>query len=247
MNRSAAPLHRAPTRARRPEGPAARLRLASAHSPRTPGARRLPGLPALAALCLALACLAAGCATPLNRPAPERRLFNITAVRAEAAAPARDKSVLKVRPLQVSPAYQGKEMVYRLDEVSFEADYYHAFFVQPALNLTQQTEQWMGRAGLFGNVVDSTSQVQDTHLLEGMVNALYGDFRDRAAPKAVLEIQFFLLKNQNERYQVAFSKSYRKEVPIPANFKDASGLAEGYNQALAQVLGELEVDLKGAK
>jgi len=228
----------------------------------TPGSIRRSGRPgpwsafprmasrpaALIAALAACLMLLPGCsASPLNRPAPERKLYNISAVRPEAAPPARDKSVLKVRPLQISPAYQGKEMVYRLDETQYEQDYYNSFFVQPALNLTQQTNQWIGRSGLFGNVVDSTSQVQDTHLLEGVVNILYGDFRDRSSPKAVLEAQFFLLKNVKENYVVAFSKSYRKEVPFPSGFRDASGLAEAYNKALTEMLGELEADLRAAK
>ncbi|WP_243359105.1 ABC-type transport auxiliary lipoprotein family protein [Fundidesulfovibrio terrae] len=209
---------------------------------------RREGTPVLTVLAaLAVLGILAACSAPLNRPAPERRYYNITAVRPEAATPASDKSALKVRPLQISPAYQGKEMVYRLGETEFESDYYNTFFVQPANNLSQQAEQWLGRAGIFGHVVDSTSQVADTHLLEGLVNALYGDFRDKANPKAVLEMQFFLLRNKNDTYSVAFSKSYRKEVPFQAGFKDASGLAAAYNTALAEILGELEKDLRGAR
>ncbi|MFP5221398.1 MAG: ABC-type transport auxiliary lipoprotein family protein [Acidobacteriota bacterium] len=192
-------------------------------------------------------CLLGACATPLSRPAPERKLYNMTAQRLESVAPATDKSVLKVRPLQISPAYQGKEMVYRLSETEFESDYYNSFFVQPAQTMTKLAEQWLGRAGIFTNVVDSTSQVVDTHLLEGMVNALYGDYRDRAAPKAVLDVQFFLLRNRNETYSVVFSKNYRTAVPFTTDGKDAAGLAAAYNQALASVLDELEKDLRNAK
>jgi cholesterol transport system auxiliary component len=202
----------------------------------------------LLALAMAALTLVSACSAPLNRPAPERRFYALTAKRPDVAAPApRDKSVLKVRPVQISPAYQGKEMVYRLGEVRFESDYYNAFFVQPASALAQQIEQWLGRSGVFGHVVDSTSQVQDAFLLEGMVNALYGDFRDKAAPKAVLEAQFFLLASVNDSYQVAFSKSYRQEVSFPAGFTDAAGLAEAYNTALAATLAELENDLRAAR
>jgi len=226
----------------------ARFRLGPSGLPGDVGRLGRPGHPAIAALlAIAVLGLLAGCASPLNRPAPERRYYNIAVNRPEMAPPAQDKTVLKVRPLQISPAYQGKDMVYRLDETRFEPDYYNAFFVQPANNLSQQVEQWLGRAGIFGHVVDSTSQVTDTHLLEGMVNALYGDFRDPAAPKAVLEMQFFLLKNKTENYAVIFSKSYRKEVPVPAGLKDAGGLAAGYATALGQVLAELEKDLLAAK
>ena len=201
---------------------------------------------ALALLTLAVSMLP-GCAAPLNRPAPDRRLYNITAQRPDTAAPAGDKSVLKVRPLQISPAYQGKEMVYRLGDVEYETDYYNTFFVQPALNLTSQCAAWLGRAGVFATVVDSSSQLQENYLLEGMVNALYGDYRDRNAPKAVLEAQFFLLRNKGGDYAVAFTRTYRKEVPFAAGAKDPAPLAEAYNQALAQMLTELERDLRGAK
>ena len=201
-------------------------------------------------LCLAAATLAACAASPLSRPAPDRRLFNISAQRPEAApapkAAPLAATVLKVRPLQINPAFQGKELVYRLDGSRFDSDYYNTFFTQPAQNLTGQVRQWLGRAGLFGNVVDSTSQVADTHLLEGMVNALYGDFTDKAAPKAVLEIQFFLVSNKGEAYTVLFQKDYSRTVAFQPGGSDAAALAQAYNTALAEILAELEGDIRQA-
>jgi len=201
---------------------------------------------AFLALSAALLALLAGCANPLNRPDPERRFYSIAAPRPQAAPQTQDRTVLKVRPLRVSPAYQGREMVYRMDEARYVPDFYNAFFVRPATALTQLTSEWLGRSGLFGNVVDSNSRVADTHLLEGMINALYADFRDPANPKAVLEAQFFLLKNKNDDYSVVFSKSYRQEVPFSASAGSAGALAEAYGTAFARILGELEADLRTA-
>jgi len=197
-------------------------------------------------LCSALAALAACAASPLTRSAPERRLFNIAAQRPEAAPAPRANTVLKVRPLQINPAFQGKEMVYRLEGSRYDSDYYNTFFTQPAQNLTGQVRQWLGRAGLFGNVVDSTSQVADTHLLEGMVNSLYGDFTDKNAPKAVLEAQFFLVANKGDAYTVLFEKDYARAVAFQPGGGDASALAQAYNQALAGMLAELEKDVREA-
>ncbi|WP_243310644.1 ABC-type transport auxiliary lipoprotein family protein [Fundidesulfovibrio agrisoli] len=197
-------------------------------------------------LCLAAATLAACAASPLSRPAPDRRLFNISAQRPETAPAPKASTVLKVRPLQINPAFQGKEMVYRLGDSRFDSDYYNTFFTQPAQNLTGQARQWLGRAGLFGNVVDSTSQVADTHLLEGMVNALYGDFTDQGAPKAVLEIQFFLVSNKGEAYTVLFEKDYSRTVAFQPGGNDAAALARAYNTALAEILAELEGDIRQA-
>lgn len=199
-----------------------------------------------ALLLILLAVLAAACAPPFSKPqALERRFYAVTAPRPQATAPSQAKTVLKVRPFQISPAYQSKEMVYRLGDTQFESDFYNAFFVAPAPALAQQTEEWLGRSGLFGNVVDSTSQLTDTHVLEAVVNAMYGDFRDKTNPKAILEVQFFLLRNKDDRYQMAFAKSYAQAVPFSAAFTNASKLAEAYNTALAQILAELEKDMRG--
>ena len=201
-------------------------------------------------LTMAFLCLLGGCSIggqAFNRPAPDRRFYTIDVSRPQSAPPAQDKTVLKVRPLRISPAYQDRMMVYRMDETRYVSDYYNAFFVQPAIALTQTTRDWLGRTGIFGNVVDSTSQVMDTHLLEGMVNFLFADFRDRANPKAVLEMQFFLLKNANDAYSVIFSKSYRQEVPFTPTAGNAGALAEAYAVGLTRILGELEADLRTVK
>ena len=204
---------------------------------------RLVSLP----LAIALLCLLTGClGQALDRPAPERRFYAIAAARPESAPRAKDKTVLKVRPLRVSPAYQDRDMVYRMDEARYVSDYYNAFFVQPATALSQLTQEWLGRSGIFGNVVNSASLVADTHQLEGMINAIYADFRDPANPKAVIEAQFFLLKNKNEDYSVIFSKDYRREIPF-AQGSNGAGLAEAYGKAFTEILGELEADLRTVK
>jgi len=204
---------------------------------------RFPGR--LALLSLIVAVLLAGCiGQALDRPAPERRFYTIAAARPQSAPPSQARTVLKVRPLRISPAYQDREMVYRMDDTRYVSDYYNAFFTLPATTLTQLTQDWLGRSGIFGNVVNATSMVVDTHLLEGMVNTLHADFRDQASPKAVLAIQFFLLQNKNGDYSVTFSKNYQREIPFTPGADAAGALTEAYGKALAEILGELETDLR---
>lgn len=200
-----------------------------------------------AAILAVLLAMLAACAPPFSRQsALERRFYALTATRAQAEQ-GRDKTVLKVRPFKVSPDFQGKDMVYRLGDARFESDYYNAFFVAPAPALAKQTELWLSRSGLFGHVVDSTSQLADTYVLEALVNAVYGDFRDKAHPKAVLEIQFFLLQNAGDSYQVAFSGTYGQAVDFSAKASDASRLAEAFNEALANTLARFEADLRASR
>lgn len=197
-----------------------------------------------AVLASLLALLLAACAPPFSRqPAAERHFYALTATRPQTEQ-SQGQTVLKVRPFKVSPDFQGKDMVYRLSDARFESDYYNAFFVAPAPALAKQAELWLSRSGLFGHVVDSTSQLTDTYVLEALVNAVYGDFRDKAHPKAVLEIQFFLLKNTGDSYQVAFTGTYDQAVTFSANASEASRLAEAFNDALTRTLTRFEADLR---
>ncbi|GAB6039004.1 hypothetical protein JCM15519_35630 [Fundidesulfovibrio butyratiphilus] len=197
-----------------------------------------------AAVFVLLLVLSTACTPPFSRQSALERHFYALSVTRPQAEHNQSRTVLKVRPFKVSPDFQGKDMVYRLSDARFESDYYNAFFVAPAPALAKQTELWLSRSGLFGHVVDSTSQLSDTYVLEALVNAVYGDFRDTAHPKAVLEIQFFLLKNTGDTYQVAFSGTYTQSVPFSANMSDASRLAEAYNTALTQTLNRFEADLR---
>ena len=197
--------------------------------------------PALAALlCLIFF---SGCSLP-KIPAPEKRYFTLNAHRGESLAPAQRKSVLKVRPFDISPGFQGRELVYRLGNHEFESDYYNLFFVPPGPAVTQQIRQWLRDCGVFSNVMEEGSIVNADFALEGSVTSLYGDFRDRAAPKAVVEIQIFLLQNSVESYPVLFQKTYRRETPFTFSGTDSAELAKALNAGLTDLLKELEGDLR---
>lgn len=197
-------------------------------------------LPALAAL---LCPLFFGCSLP-KIPAPEKRFYTLNAHRGETLTPTTQKSVLKVRPFDISPGFQGRELVYRLGDHEFESDYYNLFFVPPGPAVTQQIRQWLRDGGVFSNVMEEGSIVNADFALEGSVTSLYGDFRDRTAPKAVLEIQVFLLQNNIESYPVIFQKTYRKETPFAFSGTESTELANALNIGLAGILQALEDDVR---
>jgi hypothetical protein len=93
-------------------------------------------------------------------------------------------------------------------------------------NLTQPVLGFTGGAGreelrkgpaqsqIFPHVITASSQLEPTHVLEGVVDALYGDFRDPAAPKAVLEMEFFLRKESASKADIVAAKRYAKSVAV---------------------------------
>ena len=190
---------------------------------------------------------------PLSRPATDRELFTIEpGAPSQSLAPSRspesvlktssaDGSALRVRRLQVANPYAGTEFVYRTAGGSFRTDYYNGFIAPPAELLTGAVLDWLSRAGAFASVVDSTSTVPTRYVLEGNVTALYGDYTDRKAPKAVIRMKVFVLDEQARGSRLAFQKEY--EATAPVRTASVRSLVEGWNQAARSVLEKLQVDL----
>ncbi len=185
--------------------------------------------------------LMVGCLN-LERSYPEKRYFILDVSRDENISSPDTGTVLKVRRFRISPQYEGKGFVYRLADLSYESDFYNEFFIPPASLLTEEIRQWMAGTGLFQHVVDPSSYLDPTYVLEGAVTALYGDYGVSTAPKAILEMQFFLLHETSISPEIIFQSQYRKEEPLKGNTPDA--LVKSWNKALNQILTEFETDLE---
>ncbi len=183
----------------------------------------------------------AGCIN-LNKAYPEKRYFSLeTSREADISAPETGK-VLTVRRFRVSPKYEGKGLVYRLEELSYESDFYNEFFISPSSMLTEEVRKRLAGSGLFKQILNPTSLLDSTYILEGAVTALYGDYRVSTAPKAIMEIQFFLLEETDNNHKIIFKSQYHKEEPFKTNMPDA--LVKSWNSTFNQILTEFENDLK---
>ena len=149
-------------------------------------------------------------------------------------------TVLKVRPFGASDAWSGQEFTYRTDTATWETDYYNTFLIPPAVMISDQARQVMSTEGVAGTVVAGGSYVEPTHLLEGHVINISADFRDRAAPHAVLEMQLFLIEVQRGIGTVRLQKNYQQRVPIDVgDYADKTlgeGIVAGWNTALRRIL-----------
>jgi len=152
-----------------------------------------------------------------------------------------DGTVLKIHNMRVAAVYQGKEFVYQKDNVTYESDYYNVFFISPGALIAEETRQWLVDAGLFDRVVDICSRIQATHILEGTVTALHGDYSRRDSPRAVLGIVFTLIDDADGFLKIAFQKEYEKEVALENTTPQA--LVKSWNIALQEILAEFENDL----
>ena len=189
----------------------------------------------------ALLCLVSGCIR-LASSYPEKRYFLIDISRQEDVSPRATDEVLRVVTLSVSPQYEGKDFVYRKGDVVYESDFYNEFLISPTDIFTEQVRQWVAKSGLFAQVADLSGYNEPTFFLGGTVTALFGDFRDISAPKAIMEIEFLLSRDVSAKGEAAFQNRYHREIPLDGPSPQA--LVKGWDEALRQILTDLEKDLR---
>jgi cholesterol transport system auxiliary component len=203
---------------------------------------RLRWLVPRGALLLVISC--AGCVS-FERSYPDKRYFVIEApATANSANPAGDKNLL-VSNLRISPRYADKGFVYRTSESGYESDFYNQFLVSPDTMLSEELRKGLAAAQVFKYVVGPTNSLQPNYVLEGSVNALYGDFRNLGEPSAVLELEFFLHNEDATSAGIVMQKRYTKAVPVGGRSPEA--LVKGWSQALEAILAMLVADLKTAQ
>lgn len=190
---------------------------------------------------LALPFFLTGCFN-FNKSFPEKHLFVLSASRSEGLSLSKSDAVLRIRRFRVSPRFEGKGFVYRKGNLNYTSDFYNEFFISPASMIAEEVDKWLKGSGLFQYVTSSSSPVEPTVELEGVISALYGDYRDTKVPSAVLEIQFFLVRNVSSRPVIVFQKTYYEETLIKGNSPDT--LVAGWNLALEHILTQFEKNLK---
>ena len=178
----------------------------------------------------------------LNKSYPEKHFFVLSAKRSEKLSVSKSDAILRIRRFRISPGFEGKGFVYRKGNLNYTSDFYNEFFISPAPMIAEEVRKWLTGSGLFQHVISSGSPVEPTVELEGVISALYGDFRNTEVPKAVLEIEFFLVGDVSSQPVIVFQKTYREETLIKGNFPDS--LVVGWNLDMEHILTQLETNLK---
>ena len=194
-----------------------------------------------AASCLAMAILAyvGGC-TQNSKIIQDQYRLDVTRVSDERQT--QGQGVLKVRHFVISSPFETNEFVYRKAELRYVSDFYHRFLSPPTGMITEETRQWLSESGVFANVVGMLSSVDYDYMLEGDIQAVYGDHRSETELNAVMEIEFFLIDEHLKKDVIIFSRKYRSVQPMDKT--SAPSLAEGLNACLAEILTNLEADLR---
>ena len=193
---------------------------------------------ALALLALCVACVG------IERSYPDKRYFVLEVPAKASLSNPTASETLQVSNIRVSPRYADRSFVYRTSEAGYESDFYNQFLVAPASLITEEVRKGLIETQTFKHVIGSASQSQPNYVLEGAVNALYGDFRNADSPRAALEMEFFLTSESPAKPGILLQKRYVKSIPLSGRSPEA--LVKGWNQALEEILTSLAADLKAA-
>ena len=182
-----------------------------------------------------------GCVS-LERSSPERHYFVIELPQsANSSEPASDL-ILSVGNMRISPRYADRSLVYRTSDTSFESDFYNQFLTSPDTMISEELRKGLAAARQFKYVLGPADAQQPNYVLEGSVNALYGDFRNPSQPAAVLELEFFLYNDNSNNSGLVAQKRYLKSVPL--NERSPAALVKGWDEALQEIVAALSADLK---
>lgn len=152
------------------------------------------------------------------------------------------QGTLRLGQVRVSPLFERSPFVVRTGETTWTEDHYHGFFGAPAVLLRESLADWLGGAGIYGQVVGQEHRGAVDRVLDLDVSALYLDLRDPAAPAAVFEVGYRLYDQE----AIVGIERLRGESSVsePATGQDADALVEAWSRAWGTAFGRLEEQLR---
>jgi uncharacterized lipoprotein YmbA len=190
-----------------------------------------------------------GCSDLLKQPAQAKALFSIEPGLPDASQSAPPTSaittgpVLQVRPVRVSPPFDGVAFVYQNAPSQYALDYYNNFVASPSALLSGALLGWLEKAGPLPTVGAGTS-VRSDLMLECEVTKLLIDFSDRANPHAVIVARFFLYSNRSGTTLVLLDRSY--EVSKPLILNSPAGYSSAWGMAFREILQKLGIEIRNS-
>lgn len=183
------------------------------------------------------ATLLTGCG--LSQPNPDQSAWLVTPERTGAPHAKPVNLPLKMGNFSANTPFDSKTLVYRLSDNRYEKDFYNVYLVYPRDMVANATRQWLVKSNAFSQVIEQSSTFFPMYQLQGVIDEFYGDYR--GTPEAVVTIQFFASASFTSQGSVFSSPRITKRVALKD--KSTQALIDGQQQALSEVLAELETRL----
>jgi len=195
--------------------------------------RPMAAMKTLATMTLMAAALS-GCA--LSRPNAEQTSWLVAPERTTAPRSTPVAIDLKMGNFVANAPFDGKSLVYRLSDNRYEKDYYNVYLVYPRDMVGNATRDWLVKSNGFSQVIEQSTVFFPLYQLQGVIDEFYGDYRGQ--PEAVVTIQFYASSSFSANNYLFSSPRISKRVALKD--KSPQALIDGQQQALSEVLSELE-------
>ena len=186
----------------------------------------------------------AGC-LGISQPYPDITMYSLNLERKADQPKEEGALALKMTTFYVSPRFESKSLVYKTSDFVYETDYYNKFMVSPSSMISEQVNQWLSASPKIKYLADSRFSRHVDYTLEGDVLELYGDFRDKDKPKAVLTIELGLLDEAKSPPETVLQEIYSQEIVLDE--RSVSKLINAFNQGLRNIMLDFEADLDSIK
>jgi len=191
-------------------------------------------------LLLVAICGLTGC---LSRPALTRQSFSFSLPPVAVTNVVKHDFVLGMRSLQIAAPFDGRSLIFRTGEFTYERDPYAEFLESPADELMPAVREWFSTTGDFRAVTEAGSALKPDMLVEINVSQMYGDFRQPKHPAAIMAVQFvFFDSAKGVPGNAVFQKKCSRQIPLRA--PTAAALMAGWDQAISEILAEISADLR---
>ena len=193
---------------------------------------------------LLLVILMLGC-SGLKREYPKRDFYTLEVVNVMEAVQGVGRNYLKIQRSEINPVYFQRDFNYKTGQDEFISDYYNQFYKPVNTIVTAELYKWLSNSGLFKDVLPIESIVKAKYLLDSIIVDIYADFTDPENPKAVLNIQFFLVDDSGDDPKLVYTNVYNQTVELAG--KGPNSVVDGWNKALENILNQFQSDLKSVK
>jgi len=151
------------------------------------------------------------------------------------------KKSIMVYDFSIVQRYSSLSFLYRVSNVRFINDYYNSFLNQPAEEIKNNFIYFLTNYSGFAFVTDDASFQNVDYNLHAKILELYGDYRNRNNPKAVVEIRFVLSDKNNK---VILDKIVKSAVVIKR--KNSRSFVVAMSTALRRVYITISSDIDRA-
>lgn len=175
-------------------------------------------------------------ACAISRPNPDQSSWLVMPERTAAPRPTPVNMHLKMGNFSANAPYDSKSLVYRMSDNKYEKDFYNVYLVYPRDMVANATQKWLTQSNAFSLIVEQPTTFFPMYQLQGVIDEFYGDYRDQ--PTAVVTIQFYASSSFNGKNGMFSTPRITKRIPLTD--KSTQSLISGQQQALTEVLQELE-------